>query len=539
MRYLIETTNSVIAGKALMTCLLAVAIVLTSVGASRAECANCVSGGTYRKATPPPANNGVSGGPYSSGGSYSSGLNDAGIALGAAGAVLGILGALAERRSNRNSGGGSQCSSGYGRCPDQTCAPMNSVCCGNGLYCPGGTSCTRDNKCVSNAALRRYRECESLLATAQSEYETGYNLFKALKPAEALPHYVRSISLFKKCGNSAHAALIQSQMSKVRQLRECESLLATADSEYETGYNLFNALKPTEALPHFERSISLLKKCGNSAQAARIQSQMSIVRQRADAEAPDNRVNQALKKFGAPEIDAPNPFSGQSDAPVFTHWIKPIDLDEEARLLCSADDRRNIQREVCIAEERARIILREVPEIGVACNRFATPPEIVECVNTQYAAIANSSFNVTGEGNEYVQKMPADTRKAPTKRNALDRLRAKISKKADVGLGTSDDEFAGENLADDAEADDLIVGDALIDVTEERSVSSVAVGNCSISDDPLQAFLCTRNAQGSTNGGDLIMDGAVNVGVPQGQGGSFANEFFQKDVTGGEVKSLR
>jgi hypothetical protein len=35
-----------------------------------------------------------------------------------------------------------------GQCPDGSCAPMGSVCCGNGQYCPSGNLCYPGGKCL-------------------------------------------------------------------------------------------------------------------------------------------------------------------------------------------------------------------------------------------------------------------------------------------------------------------------------------------------------------------------------------------------------
>jgi hypothetical protein len=42
-----------------------------------------------------------------------------------------------------------QCIPGWGLCPGGYCAPLASVCCGNGRYCPRGTSCGSRGTCLS------------------------------------------------------------------------------------------------------------------------------------------------------------------------------------------------------------------------------------------------------------------------------------------------------------------------------------------------------------------------------------------------------
>ena len=40
-----------------------------------------------------------------------------------------------------------QCAPGWGQCPGG-CAPLGSVCCRGGTYCPAGNICTKERSCL-------------------------------------------------------------------------------------------------------------------------------------------------------------------------------------------------------------------------------------------------------------------------------------------------------------------------------------------------------------------------------------------------------
>jgi hypothetical protein len=77
---------------------------------------------------------------------------DYGAAAGAAAGALGILGDLFGRHSGPSSSG-SRCDPGYGLCPNNTCAPLGNVCCGDGSSCRPGHVCVKDG-CLSRRSKR-------------------------------------------------------------------------------------------------------------------------------------------------------------------------------------------------------------------------------------------------------------------------------------------------------------------------------------------------------------------------------------------------
>lgn len=141
-------------GRAARVCLVFVGFSSIFVNANDAAAQSCISGlkdgssacsantHTRQRAAPPPPNITINRG---SGGGRT---QDYTPALGAA---LGVLGTLLNSLDSGNQQQGSssnQCSSGYGLCPDGGCAPLGSVCCGNGTHCGKGNICGANNTCI-------------------------------------------------------------------------------------------------------------------------------------------------------------------------------------------------------------------------------------------------------------------------------------------------------------------------------------------------------------------------------------------------------
>ena len=289
-------------------------------------------------------------------------------------------------------------------------------------------------------------------------------------------------------------------------LAYCRRNWQQASNEIQTGNSVMDHWNPGGAMPHFERAIALLSPCDDRNNIAIARHNLDLARQRYAAVKDDNRVADAVDRYGKSNPYASNsPFAAPA-ADVSTASEQDAASDgmaksivEKATNRCSYAPPGSVRWQSCKLTQEARLIMDADAEISGACRLENGAVARDSCAVKSYVdklqrAKAGDKQNCYFDKNG--QPCITDTGTAPgastarPKQNSLrEDLRARLARKA----------------ADDASsqgattAPSVAVPSTTIEAAADKQAQPAAK-----SDGALEAYLSGQNGStGTRNDGNL------------------------------------
>lgn len=329
----------------------------------------------------------------------------------------------------------------------------------------------------------------------------------------------------------------------------CRNNWLQATAANQRANDTFNRWDPGGAIPLYERAIALLRRCSDSRNIAIVHRNLDTARRQYAAIRPDNRVDDAIRRFGS-NVSQPNPFaSGSTPADrEIAPQIEPHYVFKTASERCDYVTRGEAEWTNCMMRGMARVIMEAELEVRAACDLHRDLDARRECAVRRYAASldncqaafaalraavvlrdpcpSNDPFSATGEANIYEVGIP---RPEPRTSDSLrEELRERL-RRTDDATRTSPGPCT-------------VVGNHCIPNEDLAGQGQPAQapqpqGPIARTDDPLQDYLNSRNSRGGFNSGDLGTGRGTNVGMPDR--GSFANDFGGDQLLGESVPSRR